>query len=163
MKFSGKNKKILLQSIIQKLEQKSEIFKISAEGAKQIALDAPGRMQSRYDTTKEEQSALHNALKKQYLILQNTIKEIKEIKLSTFNSVQVGTLVKVKDQNKNGLYFYFIISRGGGESIKIDNVDVTFISVDSLLGKALYGYKKSDVIKVKLPVKTIILKILEVR
>lgn len=162
MIFSLENKKKLIKSIIENFEKQSKIFKNGMKRAKINAIEAPGRMQSRYDTAKEEEGALYNALQIRYLILQDSIKEIKGIKLDRCVSVRVGALIRVEIMEEKSQFIFFLIPKSGGDSIKIGNTKITFISIDSPMGKALYKRKKNDIASLILPTNQKVMKILDI-
>jgi len=154
MKFDIQHKKLLLQAAINRLEQEAKTFKDGAERARQDAIEAPGRMESRYDTRKEELSALYGSLQQQYLNLQKATSALKGINLRIVNSVQEGALVKINDRTEKKLCIYFIVSVAVTETVQIEDEEVVIISIGSPIGRALLKHQAGETIKVELPLKT---------
>lgn len=162
MKFTADTKRELLKLAIQHFEKEAETLKQSAEEARQGAINAPGRMQSRYDTRKEELSALHGSLQEKYIEMQSAISLIKGIDVRKIDTIRSGAIVKVDDQTQNRPYTYFVIPRGGGEIVRLGDEEISLITFASPLGKALFRHRAGDTVKFVTPEGIRMLKILEV-
>lgn len=115
-----KDKYQVLECLIKEIEFQLDTTKSAYEMSKNASIDAPGKMQSNHDTTKEEQGALANSLASRIYEIERGIYSLKGLKLVQNEKVAVGSLVKLKgnDSEKN----YFLSTYGAG--VKIEEVIV---------------------------------------
>ena len=69
-------KKEIIDALINKLQETLGSTIEQSDMASNAAIDAPGRNESRYDSTKEEMGYLSNALSKKAYDIENIIKEL---------------------------------------------------------------------------------------
>ncbi|MBI4994010.1 GreA/GreB family elongation factor [Candidatus Wolfebacteria bacterium] len=96
-----------------------------------------GRMESRYDTFKEEAQMRRDAYKKQLFDTQNLLLIINEIPLKINKSIQIGSIIETNEK----IYF---ISIGVLGPIKINKQDYVLISPESPIGQILLQKKCGD-------------------
>lgn len=155
-------KKNLIERLLINLEEEAESLRNSAESARQAAIDAPGAMQSKSDTTKSQMSRLAENLSSLYHQTQRSISALREIDTSrTCKVVEIGAIVKIKEgQNED---YYFILPPGcGGQSIKLEKQEVNTIAVNSPMAQVLLNKKAGDVVKVKVPAGLRVFRVIEI-
>lgn len=81
-------KKEILQTLIKKLEADIFVANKQYEQTRQDIIDAPGRMQARYDSSKQEFSYIADSLQKRINQLQQEVIELKKVNL--LMSLKVG-------------------------------------------------------------------------
>ncbi len=118
----------------------NEIQKHS-DRVKQEAIEAPGGMQSRYDSSKQELGYLVDSLENRISQLKRDIAILKSQKIDNDSKekVDICALVEIEERQKSD--FYFISSAGGGEKIKNHFLgkEIKIISPSSPIGAVLMG------------------------
>lgn len=150
-----------LDDVIKHLEERKKQLEASLQEAIRISNEADGKMQSRYDTQKEEWAAQANLLAQQIAeisALASHIREIATRKGSLCETVQVGCRV-VLQINDFPPEEVILLERGGGNSIH----GITVISISSPIGKHILGRKSGDEIIVSMDRGHMKVRILEVR
>ena len=154
-----KNRTVLTQEGLKKLEAQLEYY-VSVrrnEFAEQIAI-ARGfgdlSENAEYDEAKKEQAKLEEEVVR----LGNTIRTAIVISDDDINtdSVNVGTVVKVKDMDTGDVEEYAIV--GANESDPYENK----ISNESPVGAALLGARKGDMVTVEIPAGQLTYQVLEI-
>ncbi len=136
-------KKEIIDELIKKIAKTLNSTIEQAEVASDAAIDAPGRNESRYDSTKEEMSYLSDALKAKVLGMQMAIDELTNFsppKKSEY--VIVGSLVEIFMNNSNQLLFF--VPSGGGYKIEVGDLSIFAVSKGAPLYSALLGRKKDQ-------------------
>jgi transcription elongation GreA/GreB family factor len=143
------NKKYILHQLIIELQEEINDLKLSYERAKQASIDAPGRMQSRHDTTKVEAAWLANnfacALDKKMHDLMQT-ENINIINKS--DKITVGCIVGLSNVSSDDIDYYFIIPCAGGHEICDNDIPISTITPKSPLGGVLIGKRLGDKIDI---------------
>jgi hypothetical protein len=133
-------KKEILDVIIKKLMENLESTIKQAGIASGAAIDAPGRNESRYDSTKEEMGYLSNALSEKALGMENVIKELLNFSLpEKTEKIILGSLVEIYMNNNN--QFIFLIPSGGGQKIQVGSISIFTVSKQAPLYSILIGKK----------------------
>ncbi len=131
--------------IIEKLKETLKNTKEQASTAAEAAIDAPGRNESRYDSTKEEMSYLSDAFSKKAKEVENNINELINFSLPEKNNIILtGSLVEISINNNKQLIF--LIPTGGGQKIKTRNTTVFTISKQAPLFSIVLGKKPGELI-----------------
>ena len=138
------DKQDVLEHIIGKVHDTTKTAQDSAMRARQAAIDAPGRNQSRYDCTKEEQSYLADALNIRGEQLSREALILRRLHLpSNPERVDVGSLIYTADTF--GLNYYFILPNSGGETVEMnDGKEVMVMTPESPLAREMIGKRKGD-------------------
>lgn len=146
------NKKSLIEKLIISFQEKAEGLRKSFESARQAAIEAPGAMQSKSDTTKFQMSQLSGSFFTSYQQIQrcvSALKNLKEIDLSKeCKTIRVGMVVKV-EENQDETYYFILPSNCGGQSIEFEGLEITTISADSSIGQALLNKRVGDIVNFK--------------
>ena len=133
----------LLEKLLAKIGNNAEVIAGAAQYSRQAAIDAPGRNQSRYDSSREEQGYLADGLN---LRRQQIITGIHEAGATQLpqrpESVMVGTLVRLDQDGQTS--DYFVLSYGAGNWIESEEGEVLVITPNSPLFQAMKGKKKNE-------------------
>lgn len=139
-------KKAIFEQVLTVLKENETSTKAQVEQTRKDMIAAPGRMQSRHDSSKQELSYLLGGLQKklrdtqlEISSLEGSESEILLRKSESFqNTITVGSLVKIKRDGKE--YSYFILPAGGGIEIKAQDIgEITVITPQSPLANVLLG------------------------
>lgn len=132
-------KSFVVEKVLERMNHDEEQTDLQMRTTRQLAIDSPGRMQSRYDSTKQELSYLVDSY-------QNRLSDIKKEKsvLENFKIVPAGEEIKTGDMVEldtgSTRQFYLILPYGGGVVTEVPNFGgVTVITPLSPLGKILLG------------------------
>ena len=124
-----------MDSMVQKLNDKRITLQNGLETAKKARDEADGKMQSRYDTQKEEAAldvAMHEALLADVDRLIQTLQDVRPT--TPGSTVEVGRLVTIEFPDGEFGAYLFLDEQGG-----VDLGDVQTLSVASPVGKAVLG------------------------
>ena len=156
------DKKNLVEKLIRNFQEKAEESRKLFESARQAAIDAPGAMQSKSDTTKFQMSQLAESSLAVYKQIQRCISTLKEIDLSReCKAIGIGAVVKVEEDQSESYYFILPINCGG-QSIELEEQEVNAIAVKSPIAQALLNKKAGDIINIKVPASLRIFRIIEI-
>jgi|APSaa5957512535_1039671.scaffolds.fasta_scaffold151462_2 transcription elongation GreA/GreB family factor len=159
------NKSKLLQQLMDTLEEKASITNKSFERAQKDVIEAPGRMESRYDSTKQESSYLADSFYKRSFEIDQAIKTLKslsESRLQYRNVIEIGSVVRLKESGQTEDEWYIILPVGGGETLYDNSTEIFVISSYSPIADCLLEKRKGDSIKLSLDRNSRQLEILEV-
>ena len=150
------NKQGVLERIIDKVNDVTKTANDAAGRARQAAIDAPGRNQSRYDCTKEEQGYLADALHIRGEQLGRDAAVLSRLHLpSNPERVDVGSLIYTAD--RTGVHYYFILPNSGGETITMDDgKEVMVMTPESPLGRDMIGRRRGEAFMFKNEVYTVL-------
>ena len=141
-------KKEVIKALLEKLSEALSLAERQLEQARQGAIEAPGRMQSRYDSAKQEFSYLAESYQKRIFQIKNEISTLEEWKVRQTSKeiVDVGSLVETEEDRNKKKSFYFILPAGAGEIVKNRRLrkTITIISVKSPLAKELLNKRVGD-------------------
>jgi|GEM_PF-2044655 hypothetical protein len=146
------DKKSLLQQLISLIQADIEKQKKSFARAKRESADAPGRMQSRYDTMGIESAWVADGLAKAL-----NEKELSLRRLQTFmfsNStpdVRLGSIVVVSSLDSSALEYYFILPTASGYKLQDQGSTIVTLTPITPLGKLLIGRRVNDDFDVQFP------------
>ncbi|MBD1572380.1 transcription elongation factor [Vibrio sp. S17_S38] len=147
------DKTILHQEIIKKLE----LVYASALAATQTATDKENVPEHKYDTLSLEASYLAHG---QAQRLQQCLRDLHSFKdLAVKNcldsdSVNIGALVKLLDDDEDSYKWFFLSPVAGGLSVQFSNIIVQLITPESPLGKTLMRRAVDDEIVIKIATHT---------
>lgn len=133
------DKKVMVNTIIKRLENKRKELKNLIKDLEERRNDAPTRNESRYDSTRAELQYSINAYLKQLEELDSAIAKLKECPIKHRENIDVGSLVTLD----NGLTL-LVLPACGGEKIEYNGSEVMVISMASPIFSLLKGKKKGD-------------------
>jgi hypothetical protein len=141
--FSLNDKRRLIEKLIETYYRKMEVANTAMKGSQQDAIEAEGRMKTRYGSTKEEKQMLMDAYAGRVVEYQKVISILKQVPIKETEIVEVMSLVGCCSDD--GQYWHIIVPVGGGEEIGLDELPkFTSLSYSSPLAKALLGAKVDD-------------------
>jgi len=131
-KIEIKNKIIEFSKI--ELGEKIDFLNRAINDAQKEAASHKGRMESRYDTFREEAQAKRDAYKKQLFDTQKLLSVINEISPKINKEIQIGSIVETNENN-------YFISVGILDKIEINKQKYSPISPESPIGQILLQKK----------------------
>ena len=147
-----------MQSQLEVLEERRQRLLISLANAKKARDEADGKMQSRYDTQKEDAAqevAMYEAmiadiekLMQQLQVLDDEPKD---------DVVAVGRRVEIEFDDGDHSEFLLLDDQGG-----VDLGDIQTISTKSPVGSAIVGAKPGETMTVRLPTSSMEVRIVSV-
>lgn len=145
-------KRELLNKVINNLTNELMVLKKASEDARRASINAPSKMESRYDSMKFEQDMLSRNFSLKADELKEGIGKLKKFNPSVFEKVSLGSLVEIENVGESGAEFYFILDFGSGIVIETDNFkNVRVLSPDSPIGQILMDKKHRDMCKINTP------------
>lgn len=130
----------------------------SLEEMRKIAIDAPGRMESRYDSTKQEYSYLADDTADAVERGNQEIKQLQELIVNTVNPTSITNIGSIITATMDGQErIYMLLSLGGGTTVDDEVLGkINVVSATSPIGAKLLNKKVGE--KVELNKKEIIIK-----
>ncbi len=149
------DKKVILAGILKELEQQRMELQENLDTTQQAAVDAPGAMQSKSDTTKFQMNTLANAMRcsltdKDQVI--HTLKDFSVSQVKDYDTVQIGAIVEIKERDGQWLT-YFLLTQGGGTEIHHADRLITIVTPNAPISGFLLGKKEGDTVKFPIPSK----------
>jgi len=136
-------KKKILENLLEEMNIDSGRTAGAAHEYKQAAIDAPGRNQSRYDSSKTEHGDFAGRLSNRYTEKIKGIESINKMKFpKNPDSIRLGTLVSL--ENGNGNVNYFVLPYGGGKCVDSDKGKVAVVTPESPVFQAMNGKVKGE-------------------
>jgi len=116
------------------------------------AIKAQGRMESRYDTIKEEQSKLADVIGMQVYEQRERLRLLQYFwsitTVTTGTVIGPGSLVVVEAENQEKVYF--LIESGGGCIFELEGHEVNCISIQAPLARSLIGHTQGEIVEMKI-------------
>jgi transcription elongation GreA/GreB family factor len=137
------DKKEILNLIIQKIDYNYKKIAKAYETKRNEAIDAPGAMQSRHDTSGIEAAWLGASLAKRTSEIFDTLNILKKYEPQPLGVAQLGALVKMHDFEGNK-YGYFILPTANGEIVEYNQGAIIVISPSAPLAQNMIGKKPGD-------------------
>lgn len=156
------SKKELLEMLVRQLSEDSDNTERAAMSARQASIDAPGAMQSRYDSTKEEQGYLADAVNLRRGEIVGEALRLKGYRLKPSQVIEEGAFVNVLSDMGDS-FNYFVLPQSGGKYIETNDDEVMVISTETPLFKAMDGKRKGDFFVLNFNDKLCIYEVKEVR
>jgi len=130
-------KKKLIEFAKSEVEKKINFLKNAINNAQKESASHKGRMESRYDTFKEEAQAAVNSYRKQLFEMRQLLFFINEIPLEITDKIELGSIIETNENN-------YFISVGILDSIDINGKKYLLISPESPIGQIFLGKKSGD-------------------
>ncbi len=146
------DKKLIVSQLIHQLEVDLSALEAAAHSTKEYVTDGDVKSDGKYDTRAIEASYLAGAQEKRVEEIKLDIQMLKDLELHPTTTAQLGSLVKIKFNNEDRLYF--ISSTAGGSIVDIEGTSVLVISVFSPIGSEVLNLSKSDSFEVETPAET---------
>lgn len=135
----------IAEKIVELLRARRDTFFQSYETHRQASIEAPSRMQSRHDTSREELGRIADSAARNIEQLDKLIAHIEGSGTADkkFTRIRVGALVSVIEGEKR-FYVYLTPEGAGGEQLEIEGMAVYTISPSSPIGKSLIAKEIDD-------------------
>lgn len=120
------------------------------ESVSDAAAKAQGRMESRYDTIKEEQSKLADSIGMGIYDQKERLRKLQYFWATHSQPGQIvgpGSMVTV--ESGDGEETYFILESAGGRIITLDDCEVICISVETPVAQYLLGHRQGEIVEVQ--------------
>lgn len=131
------DKTMILQALEKMVLLEIEKQKKAIETTRQAVFDAPGRMESRYDTTKTEMGWLADGLNKRLAEMQNLLQTVRALNSDRCYKAGEGALVTC--QRACQKYIYFIVEGGAGRKVVTTEGPVTCVSPAAPICQQIMG------------------------
>jgi|ETN01SMinimDraft_4_1059930.scaffolds.fasta_scaffold120923_2 transcription elongation GreA/GreB family factor len=148
--------------LVKNLEKGLDDMEQAAESYSQQTNDAPGAMQSRYDSSREELGAVTDALFNRNDEKSRDVEMARAFNLSPSTRVGIGSLVNVQKINPPETNHYFVLPFAGGESIDHEDGDITVVTPNAPLVGAMADKRKGDFFIFSLRGSSLVYKILDI-
>jgi len=135
-------KREVLEAFINIQKKKIRKIKESSKSIRQAAIEAPSSKETHSDTSKFQYSSLSSDLEKKIAEAEEHLNLLKALQLAPNDVIAVGSIFSLK--NTEEVDNYFLVSKDGGDLIKIGEVEITSISEQAPLAKTVIGRKRSD-------------------
>jgi transcription elongation GreA/GreB family factor len=141
------DKQLLIEKLGEKISGKSRIVSQAAEKAKQETIEAEGRMQTRYGSSKEETGYLADGLNLRRMELDKATRDLGLIRVVNGNeTVGNGSLMRLQSQSGE-IENYLILPYGGGEELETNGDTVTVVTPNSPIVRLALNKRKGDIFK----------------
>lgn len=140
-------KKQVLQQLVEKLKTQLGVLTDSRDNKRELAIDSPGANQSHSDTNKFQLSNLQLGLDLRRIETEKTIFLLKQIQLNLCNKVTLGAIFTICKTDDGSRKNYFLVSAGGGEILKLDDLEVVSTTPQAPIAKACLQKEEGDVFK----------------
>jgi len=141
------DKRELLEVVISQLSGTSEHVGVAHASARQSAIEAPGAMHSRYDSSKEEAQYLTDALTMRRNEIEDSIRQLRGYRFSESDSIIEGSLVNL--QRDENFHKYFVLPIAGGEKIETEEGEIMVITSKAPLYNSMAGKKQGNIFTFK--------------
>jgi len=139
MPLSFENKKEIIGLIKDQLESELIELKRLIDQADQESINAPGKMQSWSDTSKDEYANVRNSLQKVYSERQDLKKQMEQLQVKEADKIEVDSLFSIE----NGLS-YLALPSGGLNKIRYKETDITVVGAKAPLFSTIQGLSKGE-------------------
>ena len=138
------DKKKVLKAFIKAQENKIQNLKNSLEMTRQHVIDAPGSNVSHSDTSKFQLSNVALGLDRQILEAKESLFYLRNIPIHQDPAIRVGSFIRLKERVSDSTTIYFLVDRGGGETVRVDELSVATLNIVTPLGRACLGKNDGD-------------------
>ncbi|MFY9493531.1 MAG: hypothetical protein WAP55_03595 [Minisyncoccia bacterium] len=116
----------------------------SLEDTKKRAQGAPGSNTTHSDTSKFQLGNLALSIDLQVQKAKEVLSAISGTPVHYDQAARVGSLIELFDKKIGQTNLYFMVVKGGGETVIVDGITITTIAVAAPLGRACVGKRKQD-------------------
>ncbi len=153
-------KNTILKKVLKALETELAHLSGAGEQASAGAMHSAPCAEKQRDTTGLEAAYLAHGYSMKCKILTTQIEKMKAFEIEDFTGqeVDIGALVEVEMNGE--IDCYMLLHCGGGSEIKVDGRQVTVITPESPLGKALMGNIEAGVVFIRPGMEGIVLSVI---
>jgi len=137
------NKDTIASLFISKLEDQILKQRTVLEETRKLANESPSASESHSDTSRYQLGQLALVQDGRLKELEETLKILKNLKLSSQEKVVIGAIFNLlgKDRNPKS---YFMFNGAQGTNVELDGTVITAVSAESPLGRSVLGKKKGE-------------------
>jgi hypothetical protein len=146
------DKSKLVAAIVASIEKEIAQIKVGFEEARLTSIEAPGRMQSRYDTMAVEAAWVASGLSKTIAEKASAMHALRHMELPTSpKRVRLGCVVGVGPEGGEVAALYFIVPGGGGMSLPVDGTALTVqtVTAGAPSSRALISKELGDEVEIR--------------
>ena len=144
------DKQALLNQIQRRLEKEVSTLRLAVEAAKEAATHEESKPENQYDTRGLEASYLAGAQRERLAEAEGALHRIKSTALVLFHEdSRVAPTALVEVASDKGSLIYFVLAVGAGYPLELNGQQITVITPQSPLGRALLGKKIGDEMTVR--------------
>jgi transcription elongation GreA/GreB family factor len=139
------DKQCLMQAVVEHLEQTVDALERSAQATRQGAIHEESRAENPKDTRGLEASYLARGQAQRVIEMRDAVARLRQLPLRSFatgETIGLSSVVQVGCDGKRRTYF--LMPAAGGESVRVDGVEVQTITPDSPVGRALMTKCEGD-------------------
>lgn len=146
------DKELLIQMVTKELLRRAEASSRSAKSARKASIEAPSKMESRYDSAKSEQDWLSHAFALAGAETRQDIEKIQTVDLRPSGTVRDGSVVTTETSDGN-TERYFLLPGGAGVILQEESIqkDIAVIDPRSPIGSALMRKVAGDRCEIEAP------------
>ncbi len=133
------NKETVIRKARTFFENKIKAFQETLAATRKMVADAPGRIASRYDTSREETGWLADGQTSLLNEWRHNLAALALLPVTPCDRVQAGSLCRLRRMDQPSGMVCLICPGGAGFDCEIDGQTVTFISPASPLARAAAG------------------------
>lgn len=146
------NKKNLIELLITTIKADIEKQRKAFESARHTSIDAPGRMQSRYDTMGVESAWVADGLAKALNEKESYIKRLETFQFGVSSDrICVGSIVGILSSESSIIEYFFILPVASGYKLQEKDITITTLTPATPLGKTLIGKQVGEEIEIHFP------------
>ncbi|MDQ7003788.1 MAG: GreA/GreB family elongation factor [Ghiorsea sp.] len=142
------NKQNILSQIINQLEADIQIAQQAVDVARDTATHKDCLGSSKYETMGTEASYLAKGQGERLLELHHALAYFKQVQLTPSSQASLSSLVSIKNETGKQQSFW-LAADAGGLKIVHEEQNITVITPQAPLGRALLGKKVGDVVEIK--------------
>ena len=136
-------KAAVVQNFIELLEEHRRSIQHALDETQCGARDAPGSNVTHSDTSKSRLSDVALGLERRVIEINKALAAL-AYPLLTTSRVTIGALVGVRDVQSNQIDCYYIVRQGGGNTVNVDEMTITSISVGAPFCRSLMDKEAGD-------------------
>lgn len=141
----------IVKAIVEQLQKDLEVLKEAARLAHEAATDEESKPENEYDTRALENSYIAGAQAKRAAEIEAQLTSYKYIDMKQFNeNTPISSTALVTLEHNNKELKVFIVAKGGGLHISVDNMPIQIVTPNSPLGETLIGLKEGEVALVEI-------------
>lgn len=139
------NKRKILKAVQEVLEEEVRRQLAAQQTAAAGATHAEAKAETKWDTCGLEQSYLARGHAKQFETLAQQVEELRKFNPPDFSGKVIAAGALVETEMNGEILLFFLLPCGGGIEILLDKREITVITPESPVGKALDGRRQGDV------------------
>lgn len=146
------NKRALVEEVLGNLKAMAARAEDARRKAQEEANSHLGRLESRYDTFKEEAQYLEAAQQQRAAEMVGWIRTLEDLRLyhpelmEPAETVRVGAVVSVSTPPETTPRCYFLLPVSTGDTLTAEGREVELLSLNSPLARSLRGRRPGDVV-----------------